>query len=251
VLSAEERRERSREATRRWRAAHLEEARAAVRRYRSENREKFLASNRKSKKKYYGKNRERIIEWQRAYTARNYERLRAGWLRYSAEHREEARRRAKAWWQANHDGALAKLRARSRAYRKDPERIAVKRKWQDDHLDLVRDYLRVSGLRRRARGGPAPTAAEWRAILRRWEHRCAYCGLPGKLEADHRIPLARGGTSAVDNIIPACPHCNRRKHTLTEAEFRLLRLTEEPLDIPYLAGKPQASDPLLLGRRRA
>ena len=37
------------------------------------------------------------------------------------------------------------------------------------------------------------------------------------------MPLARGGTNHIDNIVPACPICNRRKGTLTDQEyFKLL-----------------------------
>jgi 5-methylcytosine-specific restriction endonuclease McrA len=38
--------------------------------------------------------------------------------------------------------------------------------------------------------------------------------------------LARGGSNAIDNILPACSACNQRKHLLTEAEFRA-RLARE------------------------
>lgn len=34
------------------------------------------------------------------------------------------------------------------------------------------------------------------------------------------MPLARGGSNSIDNILPACGRCNRRKHLMTEEEFR-------------------------------
>jgi hypothetical protein len=77
--------------------------------------------------------------------------------------------------------------------------------------------------RRRARAlgaGPSFTAAEWIALVAAHEQRCAYCGSPGQLHADHRTPLARGGTNSIENLLPACATCNLRKHLLTEDEFR-------------------------------
>ena len=64
-----------------------------------------------------------------------------------------------------------------------------------------------------------------REAMRRWRqtHRavlCAYDSAPGPLHADHRLPLARGGTNEISNILPACARCNLRKHLMTEAEFR-------------------------------
>lgn len=42
-------------------------------------------------------------------------------------------------------------------------------------------------------------------------------GIP---ELDHKIPLTRGGTSALDNLAYACRRCNQLKGVRTEAEFR-------------------------------
>jgi 5-methylcytosine-specific restriction endonuclease McrA len=77
--------------------------------------------------------------------------------------------------------------------------------------------------RRRARAlgaGPSFTAAEWTALVGAYGNRCAYDGAPGPLHADHRLPLARGGTNEIQNILPACARCNLRKHLMTEEEFR-------------------------------
>jgi len=39
---------------------------------------------------------------------------------------------------------------------------------------------------------------------------------------EHKTPLSRGGTNAIENLDIACQHCNNTKHTKTEAEFREL-----------------------------
>lgn len=64
------------------------------------------------------------------------------------------------------------------------------------------------------------SAAQWLELVASCEGLCAYCGGPGPLHADHRTPLARGGTNEIGNILPACGVCNMRKHTLTEEEYR-------------------------------
>lgn len=51
-------------------------------------------------------------------------------------------------------------------------------------------------------------------ILRRDGFRCQYCGATAqetRLEVDHIIPVAKGGTSDPDNLITACMACNRGK----------------------------------------
>ena len=85
------------------------------------------------------------------------------------------------------------------------------------------EVARTKRHRRRARlisAGGSFTTAEWRALVARYDGRCAYCGAVGPLQVEHRVPLCRGGTNSIENIVPACLSCNMRKHRLTEEEFR-------------------------------
>lgn len=60
-----------------------------------------------------------------------------------------------------------------------------------------------------------------------WKNRiasgeCYYCGRifkPSELTMDHKIPLARGGTSEKINIVPACKDCNNRKKYMLPTEW--------------------------------
>jgi len=44
-------------------------------------------------------------------------------------------------------------------------------------------------------------------------------GEKGAWEVDHSIPLSRGGTDHLNNLVPACIECNRSKQDLTSREF--------------------------------
>ena len=91
--------------------------------------------------------------------------------------------------------------------------------YQRTHPELRRQLA----ARRRARRLDAAgsfTVGEWLALVELWGGRCAYCGERAPLEIDHRVPLSRGGTNSIDNILPACGPCNRRKHAMSEQEFR-------------------------------
>lgn len=70
-----------------------------------------------------------------------------------------------------------------------------------------------------------------REILRRDEYRCQYCGREAaNLTVDHVIPRHRGGEHCWENLVAACPQCNRRKGSrmLEEARMKLLRPPFEP-----------------------
>ena len=43
------------------------------------------------------------------------------------------------------------------------------------------------------------------------KYRCVKCGSRENLEIDHMVPLARGGSSRLENLQLLCQDCNRRK----------------------------------------
>lgn len=67
------------------------------------------------------------------------------------------------------------------------------------------------------------TEAEWYAKIRASNARCAYCGRfcpTFVLEKDHVIPISRGGSDGIENVVVACYPCNRGKSDLTVEEWR-------------------------------
>ena len=54
---------------------------------------------------------------------------------------------------------------------------------------------------------------------------CYYCRelvAPDDIEVDHMLPVSRGGSDALDNLVVACRSCNQEKGTLTAEEFLAL-----------------------------
>jgi len=66
---------------------------------------------------------------------------------------------------------------------------------------------------------------------------CAYCGQSGDMQIEHAIPISKGGTHAIGNILPACRTCNyskrdkeieswyRSQSVFTELRWRKIRRT--------------------------
>jgi 5-methylcytosine-specific restriction endonuclease McrA len=153
---------------------------------------------------------EKRRDYGREWMRRNPEKARAAMRRWRKQHPAQHAADVRAYY-ARDPGLWAQRLAAA------PNRSAVRRAAQH---------------RRRARQASASgsfTAAEWRALVEQHGGRCAYCGARAPLHADHRIPLARGGSNAIDNILPACGRCNCRKATMTESEFRA-RLVIEHLE---------------------
>lgn len=52
-------------------------------------------------------------------------------------------------------------------------------------------------------------------ILERDDHACVYCGArppEAVLHIDHVMPVSRGGTNEIENLVTACELCNLGKH---------------------------------------
>ena len=69
-----------------------------------------------------------------------------------------------------------------------------------------------------------------REILRRDGYRCQYCGRQAsQLTLDHIVPRSRGGDHSWENLVAACPYCNRRKGGRSLAEVRMT-LPHQPFE---------------------
>jgi 5-methylcytosine-specific restriction endonuclease McrA len=154
------------------------------------------------------------------------------WMRLHPDKAREAMRR----WREAHR-TLCRDRNREynrRRYARDPEgqkaRIAA---YYAKHPEALRAKDHRYRARRREAAGHF-TAREWLDLVRQFGGVCGYCGDPGPLQADHRVPLCRGGTNFIENLIPACARCNQRKGGDTEAEFRDRLAQEESQRPPQL-----------------
>lgn len=63
------------------------------------------------------------------------------------------------------------------------------------------------------------THQEWKELLRSYNWKCVYCGItmvektgPDQITRDHIIPVTKGGTDDIENIVPACRSCNSKKN---------------------------------------
>ncbi len=86
------------------------------------------------------------------------------------------------------------------------------------HLIYGRNYK----LRKRGAKGSF-TPFEWIALKEQYDSMCLCCKRKEpevRLEADHVIPLAKGGTNYISNIQPLCRNCNAQKY-LSQFDYRI------------------------------
>lgn len=80
-----------------------------------------------------------------------------------------------------------------------------------------------------------------REVMRRDEYRCQYCGrYSAHLTVDHVVPRRKGGKFSWENLVSACPQCNRRKGDRTPQEAGMHLHTfpvRPPATAMYLYGR--------------
>jgi 5-methylcytosine-specific restriction endonuclease McrA len=114
--------------------------------------------------------------------------------RYRAAHPEKHKQQ----WRASNQKQWADSVQREKG-------AARVRQWQQANREYVNQMVRA----RRTKSGRI-TKAQIEELLVYYGTGCVYCPQPAT-GFDHLQPVARGGQTTVDNLAPACAHCNSVK----------------------------------------
>jgi HNH endonuclease len=149
-------------------------------------------------------------------------------LEHKRANREKVRASNAAYREANREALTERQRAWREAH---PERyLAIHSGWKKRNPDAVR----AQGNKRRVlveQAGPHYTAAEWKAMKARYEHRCLMCKRQEpeiRLTVDHIVPISEGGDNTIGNLQPLCRSCNSKKH---RGIVDLRPLSQVPLEL--------------------
>lgn len=129
-----------------------------------------------------------------------------------------------AYYALTRETQIRKVVERQRANR---ERTRQKgREWRERHLEKDRERCRIKSQNRRAIKKATEvvkiTDADIAQKLEAQKHRCFYCGcrIKGReYHIEHVIPLSRGGTHTLGNLVIACESCNLQKGAKDLWEF--------------------------------
>jgi len=151
-----------------------------------------------------------------AYREANKDRLRAKKAAYYVTHRERLLARVKAHSDSN-KARILEYQADYYAANSDKVKatVAAYRRANPDKKRYLDNRRRV----RKANNGGSHTIEQRLAKFALLGNICFYCGEAKKLTVDHKIPLARGGTDDIRNIVPACRSCNSSKNARTAKEY--------------------------------
>ena len=160
-------------------------------------------------------------KWREAHP----EKMREYQERYYATNRDLAIERARKWREANR----SRFNEQNRAYyERNRTKILKAKKAAYDAGSKRKTKGGIYSANRRANqaaNGGKLTEEDLKAQFELQDGKCFYCGVllfasfETSYEIEHKVPISKGGSSDISNVVLSCRKCNRRKHAKTDAEF--------------------------------
>lgn len=166
---------------------------------------------RQHNREYYVQHREQLTQYARERRAKEPEKVHEEQKQQREKHKDQIRERNRVYV-ANHSDRA--------------------RKWYLDYAHSAKGKARVHRRYAREKGTAHDfTAQDWRFALDYWGDCCAVCGRPRglwhQIAPDHWVPLAKGGATVPENIIPMCNQlggCNSSKRDSDAVEWLIRKL---------------------------
>lgn len=114
--------------------------------------------------------------------------------------------------------------------------IAYRKKYMSDPINKKKAKIRAylgKIKRRNANVVGGHSFLEWIELLKKHDNKCFYCGVrmtkkigDKQRTRDHIVPISKGGTDNIENIVPACRSCNSSKGTKAVEEWKGVTVIE-------------------------
>ena len=152
----------------------------------------------KYKREYYSKNKENSIE-------------------YRKNHKEEAREISRKWRINNKEKVLS--------YKKKYKYPEIQKKSQRKYYENNKQYFKNAKHKRRALkmlNGGSYTEQQWKECIKFFNNKCAYTGdilTSENIQIEHIVPISKGGSNNIWNIVPAIGYANSSKRNYDLEEW--------------------------------
>lgn len=175
-----------------------------------------ILRDREHHRQYYQEHKTEIAEQQHQYHLEHETETVKQHHRYNQEHKEAEAERQQQYHQEHREEDTE--RGRLYYLRHQAGIAAQQRQYCLEHPEISRNANRKRRALLTGSDGHF-TDEEFRLLCEAYESRCIYCKQKLPLVPDHAIPLSKGGSNSIENIVPACKSCNSKKGTKTYDEY--------------------------------
>ena len=178
------------------------------------NTPESIAHRKEHMKNYQQQNREILAKKAKEYRKENIKWIRPLQLQYYQNNREELLKQKQEYYFKNAE----RIKEEKKEYRKN---------MTEEQIQKERLRSRINGHKRRKLAGNHLSIKIIRKLLEQYKHKCYYCGTKiihterNSYHIDHYVPVAKGGTSEISNLVISCPTCNMSKGAKMPHEFML------------------------------
>ena len=163
-------------------------------------------------KQYYENNSEYIKERNKQYNRKNMQEYNKQWN----ENNRDCRKKYNKQWNENNRERRNELNKQWREA--NPE---YNKQWNENNRELRK---KANHKRRalKAQNGGEYTLEQWQECLEFFDYKCAYSGAElnkDNTNIEHIIPISKGGTSNITNIVPALDSVNFSKNASDMLEW--------------------------------
>lgn len=156
--------------------------------------------------------RERYLEWYKNKGGQKKVR------NYLDEYRKNNKEKCDEWNRISRERNKVKALAIGKKWREaNKDRMAeLKREWRKRNPHKDHEYNHQRRVRKLGR----ISNMDAKSVLDASNGICYWCGKKAeKIELDHYVPISKGGSNSVDNLVVSCKKCNRSKHDKNPVEF--------------------------------
>lgn len=155
-------------------------------------------------KEYRQANKQAIAARDKAYNSANKSKIKEQRKNYRIANRDVIAIKDKKYYLSN----------------KEARAIYV-RNWQRDNPEKVFD---IQNRRRAKELENSKFTIRTKFLIRLYNSPCLFCGTTEAIQADHIIPVSRGGSHGEGNLQPLCKSCNNSKNNKTIMEWRICQI---------------------------
>ena len=181
-----------------------------------------VCNNDKDKgKEYYENNKDKILKYKKKYYENNKDKLK----KCRENNKDKIRERDKKYRENNKD-KIREYRENNKEYYKEYRENNKEhykdlfKKYYENNKDKYKEYNHKRRALKLGNGG-SYTKAQWLDTLEYFDYKCAYTGecIKHSCHVEHIVPISKGGTSYIWNLVPSTASANLSKQNRDMEEW--------------------------------